>query len=58
VYQGKAMMQNHCVRLSKLLFLSGLGDVEFLLKGGTTITLRILAIMTEKSVINVVMSYS
>jgi hypothetical protein len=52
------MMQNHCVRLSKLLFLSGLGDVEFLLKGGTTITLRILAIMTEKSVINVVMSYS
>jgi hypothetical protein len=48
------MMQNHCVPFSKLFFLlHGLDDVEFLLKGGTTITLSILAIMIEKSVINV-----
>jgi hypothetical protein len=56
-YQGKAMMQNPCVPLRKLFFLHGLEDVEFLLKGGTTITLWILAIMTEKWVINVLMSY-
>jgi hypothetical protein len=51
-YQGSAMMQNHCVPLSKIL-LNVLHDVEFLLKVGTTITLWILAIMIEKSVINV-----
>jgi len=50
-------MQNHCVPLSKLFFLRGLGDVEFLPIGVTTITLRILAIMIEKSVINILMSY-
>jgi len=48
-YQGKAMMQDHCVPLSKLFFLRGLCEVEFLLIGGITITLQILAIMIEKS---------
>jgi hypothetical protein len=38
-------------------YLCGLVDVEFLFKGGTAITLWILAIMIEKSVINIFMSY-